>query len=74
MGEFVLAIFMSWAGNCPHVYTTNFKTRAECLKELDKASIVIPSHNAENEYAGVKMCMTAKELAEKRKRKERCYE
>lgn len=55
--KWFLVLKLSWPGGAYHIASAQFPDMDTCLKVLEKAEIKIPEHNAENEWAGFKICL-----------------
>jgi len=53
----VLLIVLVWGGGTPSkTYEHAMQTQHECLRHLKQTRVVIPEHNAENEWARFATC------------------
>ena len=56
MNTTILILVLTWPGMATHKTEAYFPNMQECLAALVVAEIVIPSNNADNEWAGYKVC------------------
>ena len=60
--KYLLIIRLIWPATAYDTVIAKFDTVGACIESLNTAEIKIPEHNAENEWAGFKVCVPEADL------------